>query len=82
MFEGVCFILWIWLTTVFIDDGIYLQQQLPSQHWDGTLRGVVWQEVLLWSKVGEKSILGLDVLQEAEEKVRITCQRLVMAQSR
>nr|CAD1840651.1 unnamed protein product [Ananas comosus var. bracteatus] len=35
-----------------------------------------------WSEVGERVALGPDVVREAEEKVRLACQRLAMAQSR
>nr|CAD1817069.1 unnamed protein product [Ananas comosus var. bracteatus] len=37
---------------------------------------------LHWSEVGERLALGPDVLQEAEDKVRIARERLLTAQSR
>nr|CAD1837566.1 unnamed protein product [Ananas comosus var. bracteatus] len=37
---------------------------------------------LYWSEVGERLALGPDVLQEAEDKVRIARERLLIAQSR
>nr|CAD1832666.1 unnamed protein product [Ananas comosus var. bracteatus] len=37
---------------------------------------------LHWSEVGERLVLGPDVLQEAEAKVRLARERLLTAQSR
>jgi hypothetical protein len=37
---------------------------------------------LNWSKTGDSKIFGLDILQEAEEKVRIIREHLKAAQSR
>jgi transposase InsO family protein len=37
---------------------------------------------LLWSGVGEQSFFGPDIIQEAEEKVRLIKDRLKIAQSR
>jgi hypothetical protein len=37
---------------------------------------------LLWSGVGERSFFGLDIIEEAEEKVRLIKDRLKIAQSR
>ena len=37
---------------------------------------------LLWSGVGERSLFGPDIIQEAEEKVRLIKDRLKIAQSR
>jgi hypothetical protein len=37
---------------------------------------------LLWSGVGEESFFGPDIIQEAEEKVRLIKDRLKIAQSR
>ena len=37
---------------------------------------------LLWSAIGEISLFGPDIIQEAEEKVRLIKDRLKIAQSR
>jgi hypothetical protein len=37
---------------------------------------------LLWSGVGEQSLFGLDIIKDAEEKVRLIRDRLRIAQSR
>ncbi len=37
---------------------------------------------LHWDEIGEQITLGPDIVQEAEERVRITRQRLLTAQSR
>nr|CAD1820567.1 unnamed protein product [Ananas comosus var. bracteatus] len=47
-----------------------------------TLYGRKCRSPLHWSEVGERLALGPDVLQEAEDKVRIARERLFTAQSR
>ncbi len=37
---------------------------------------------LLWDQIGERQVFGIDVLREAEEKVKIIQERLRVAQSR
>ncbi|XP_020084338.1 uncharacterized protein LOC109707473 [Ananas comosus] len=46
------------------------------------LYGRKCQSPIHWSDVGERAALGPDVLREAEEKVRLTCEKLLAAQSR
>ncbi len=45
------------------------------------LYGRKCQSLLHWSEVDKRSTLGMDILQETEEKVQIARQRLLTAQS-
>lgn len=45
------------------------------------LYGKKCQSPIHWSEVGEELALGPDVLQDAEEKVRLARQRLLTAQA-
>ncbi|XP_020084891.1 uncharacterized protein LOC109707769 [Ananas comosus] len=46
------------------------------------LYGRKCRSLIHWSNVGERTVLGPDVVREAEEKVRLARQRLATAQSR
>jgi hypothetical protein len=46
------------------------------------LYGRKWRTPLNWSETGDNKIFGPDILQEAEEKVRMICEHLKAAQSR
>ena len=38
--------------------------------------------LLLWDEVGDRQLFGLDLIKESEEKVKLICDRLKVAQSR
>ena len=81
----MCAHLWIQLGREFAICRVRLQQQLRSQLTDGTFEALYgWRcrTPLSWSETGDSRIFGLDMLKEAEEKVRLIRDRLKTAQSR
>ena len=46
------------------------------------LYGRRWRTPLMWDKVGDRQLFGLDLIKESEEKVKLIWDRLKVAQSR
>jgi hypothetical protein len=46
------------------------------------LYGIKCRTPLAWSKVGERTLFGPTIIEEAEEKVEKVCENLRVAQSR
>lgn len=73
-------------TTISVNGGICIQHSNSFQVSIGMAPYEVLYKrkcmyALYWSEVSEKSTLGLDIVQEDEEKIHIMCQRLLMVQS-
>ena len=46
------------------------------------LYGRKCRSLLCWEKVGERKLLGLEIIQMTSEKINLICERLQIAQSR
>jgi hypothetical protein len=64
---------------------ILLQQQLPSQSKDVTIRSALWEELqnsIALGQPGERHVFSPDILLEAEENIRMVRENLKAARSR